>query len=151
VVEPDHVAALGYVAAERQPGEAVAVALPATAYLALGGRDGLYFLAGAADHPRVDRYTRLADDGRRTDYWAGADAIASTAALCAFLRDEPDAWLVVDQQRLSVGWAYAGPFADVLTGATREVYRARRDALVLRPLPPNEWASGAEERCRGSG
>jgi len=146
-VDPDYVAALRYVAAERDPGELVAVALPPTAYLVLGGSAGLRFLAGPEDEPRVARYTLPAADGTARDYWAGAESIVSTAALCDLLAGNRDAWVVVDAQRLGAGWAYAGPFGQVLSGATKVVYRAPGDAQVHRALPKTRWSPRASLRC----
>jgi len=149
VVDADYIAALRYVAAHREPDQQVATALPPAATLLLGGRDGLHFLAGPTDSPRVARYTRTTTDGRRIDFWAGAAAIVSTNQLCEFLIGTPTAWIVVDTPRLRATWAYAGPFADVLTGGTAEVARFRGQVLVLRPRPPSSWSHGAASACGG--
>jgi hypothetical protein len=45
------------------------------------------------------------------DYWLGIDAIASTADLCAALAAHPDAWLVVDDDRVGAPWAFSEPMA----------------------------------------
>lgn len=150
VVDPDHIAALRFVAEQRRGDQIVAVAFPSTAYLALDGRDGVRFLAGPEGHNRVKRYTRSDGRGDRIDYWIGAPAVTSTAELCGLIRDHPDSWLVVDRLRLQMPWAYVGPFADVLTGATREVHTATGGALVLRPLPPPAWSSRANGICETS-
>ncbi len=149
VVDADYIAALRYVAARRAPDEQVATALPPAATLLLGGRAGLHFLAGPTDSPRVARYTRTTSEGRRIDFWAGAGAIVSTDQLCEFLIGTPTAWIVVDTPRLRATWAYAGPFADVITGSTVEVAHLRGQVLVLRPRPPSSWSHDAASACSG--
>lgn len=151
VVDPDYPAALRYVVDRRAAEEPVAVAMPPAAYLAFGGGEGLSFLAGAEDHIRVRRYTRIENDGQRTDYWAGIPAIAANRDLCAFLRDNRIAWIVVDRQRLGAGWAYAGSFADILTGGSRVAFTAPGNAEVRRPLPVPLWTTRATSLCRESG
>lgn len=136
VVHPDHVAATEYVAAHREGGEPVIVALPAVADLVLENRDRLYFLAGPEDRPRAERLTR-ADGDRLIDYWVGIEAIVSAESLAALLRANPSAWVVVDEDRLSADWAYAGAIADTLAELTGPVYEAAGGGVVLR-VPPAE-------------
>ncbi len=147
VVGPGHVAALTEVAAHRRPGEQVIVSLPPVAYLALGGRDDLVFLAGQEESSRTRRYTQLAPDGRYLDYWTGTDSIVTTAGLCAELGSHPDGWVVVDKHRLKKTWAYAGPMATVIRGATTETFRDGSGALVLRTLPSASWTNDATRVC----
>ncbi len=147
VVGPGHVAALTEVAARRQPGDRVIVSLPPVAYLALGGREDLVFLAGHEESARTRRYTRLAPDGRFLDYWTGTDSIVTTAGLCAELTSSPGSWIVVDEHRLKQTWAYAGPMATVIRGATTEKFRDGSGALVLRSRPSASWSDGARRVC----
>ncbi len=147
VVGPGHVAALTEVAAHRRPGERVFVSLPPVAYLALGGRDDLVFLAGQEEGSRTRRYTQLAPDGRHLDYWTGTDSIVTTAGLCAELASHPRGWVVVDEHRLKQTWAYAGPMATVIRGATSETFRDGSGALVLRTLPLASWTDDATRVC----
>jgi hypothetical protein len=111
VVSPDYPAAFAFVAAHRTPGEPVLVSLPPIAYLTLAGDDDLVFLAGRAEEIRTRRYSWRTAGGRVVDYWLGIDAIASTADLCAALAAHPDAWLVVDDDRVGAPWAFSEPMA----------------------------------------
>jgi hypothetical protein len=149
IVDPNYVAALRYVAAGREAGQLVVVALPPPAYLVLEDRAELRFLAGPAGQPRADRYTRTADGVRVQDYWIGVEAITSVPALCDLLTQHPGAWIVVDRLRLRSGWAYAGPMAVVLGGATAEVFQEPGGALVLRPVPVGERSRRSREACAG--
>jgi hypothetical protein len=137
VVMPNYVNALSYVNLRHQPGELVLVSMPSPAYLVLSDVDDLRYLAGPDDRPpgqsRVERYTRLAPNGQRIDYWIGVGAIASTAELCETFINNPDAWLVLEDARhLNHGWAYGGDMAEVITGMTVETYRAPGGAVVRR-------------------
>jgi hypothetical protein len=141
VVHPDHNAALAYVAERRTPDQVVIVALPAIAYLTPGTETGLIFLAGPDDRTRADKLTRRTSDGGTTDYWIGVPAITSVDQLRLVLAAYPDAWIVVDEERLSGDWAYAGPLADLLRRETVRVYEGPGEVLVLRPratsaIPP---------------
>lgn len=140
IVHPDYSAAMTYVAERRLPEEPVVSALPAIAYLGLDTTENLAFLAGPEGRPRAERYTRRAVDGRLVDYWIGVPSIVSPSQLCGVLRHHPDAWLVVDRQRLAAGWAYAGPMADAVLLGTRLAYEAPGGALVLRPAAPGALA-----------
>ena len=140
VVHPDYHAALSYVATHRDPGEPVIASLPAIAYLMLDGADDLQFLAGPEDRPRAQRYTRPAAEGGLTDYWVGVPSIVSPAQLCDVLQDHPRAWVVVDNDRLTASWAYAGPMADTARALTYQAVTAPGGAVVLRPgviAPPS--------------
>ncbi len=136
VVHPDHVAATEYVAAHQEGGELVIVALPAVGDLVLDNRDRLYFLAGPEDRPRAQRLTRV-DGDHLVDYWVGIEAIVSAESLATLLRANPGAWVVVDEERLSAEWAYAGAISDTLVELTDPVYEAAGGAVVLR-VPPAE-------------
>jgi len=136
VIHPDYNAAMKYVAEHHEPGQPVIVALPAVAYLALDreDRNDMYFLAGPEDRPRAQRYTRRTQGGDLIDYWAGVDSIVTSTRLQQLLEDYPDAWIVVDRQRLYADWApYAGAMTDVLDAMTELEYEAPGGALVLRP------------------
>lgn len=135
IVHPDHVAALAYVAERREPGEPLLVALPAVAYLTPGAEDGVVFLAGSDDRPRSKHLTRRSASGELTDYWVGVPAITSADDLRGFMAAHPDAWIVVDEERLNDPWAYAGPIAEVLRQGTWQLYEGPGQVLVLRPLP----------------
>ena len=138
VVHPDYGTAMAYVAERRAPDQPILVALPTAGALTPGAGEGLVFLAGPADRPRAERLTRLSADGGLTDYWIGVPAITSIGDLNRFLAVNPDAWIVVDEERLNADWAYAGPIADALRGETRLVYEGPGRVLVLRP-----WAADA--------
>lgn len=137
VVHPDYHAATAYVAARHEPGQPVIVALPAVAYLALdeAGRSDLQFLAGEEDRPRAQRYTRWGADGRLIDYWVGVDSIVTANELRRLLAEYPNAWIVIDDDRLEADWAYGGEVGEVLTEMTGAVFEAPGGALVLRTAP----------------
>ena len=132
---PDYVVALEYVAARRAPDEAVLTALPPPAYLALGGSEGVVFVASPLDRSRAQRYTRVLDSGRYVDFWLGGDAIVGTAGLCSSIAANPNLWLVVDLARLGGQSAFAGEMASVMVGLTEEVYRGPGNVVVRRPIP----------------
>lgn len=134
VVHPDYNAAMAYVADHHEPGQPVIVALPAVGYLTLdaSSRPDLQFLAGDEDRPRAQRYTRRADDGRLVDYWVGVDSIVTADQLRRVLAEHPNAWIVVDEERLAADWAYAGEVGQLVTDTTEPVYEAPGGALVLR-------------------
>jgi len=134
-VDVDFVSAMRYVADHREAGEPVVVALPPAAYLALGSRRDLYFLAGTEGQARVERYTRVTDLGRTVDYWTGSTTITDPGDLCGLLRRRPGAWLVVDTGRLNATWAYRGKMARTIRAMTEEVSRAPGGVLILRALP----------------
>jgi hypothetical protein len=135
VVHPDHNAAMEYVVEHHQPGEPIISALPAISYLALDGsdRDDLYFLAGEQNQSRARRYTRYTGDGALIDYWVGAPAMVNPESIRQFLRDNPDAWIVVDRDRMSEDWAYAGVVEEILLDETVPVATTNGGGLVLRP------------------
>lgn len=141
VIDTDYVTAMQYVAAHRKPGEPVIVALPPAAYLALGDRRGLYFLAGTAGQLRVDRYTYVTVIGRTLDYWTGSSSITDPRQLCRLVHDRPGAWIVVDDIRLSATWAYGGDMAKMISGLTEEVSDAPGRVVILRPLPEDDLPS----------
>ncbi len=150
-VDADPRPALAYVAAHHREGDPILVAMPPAAYLILGSRVDLQFLAGPETSNRALRYVRRTPDGRSIDYWAGMEAIASTAALCDQLADQPESWLVVDRVRLRSSWAYRGPMADVISGATDEVLARPDGQLVLRAKPPVKWTGLAHRQCTAAG
>jgi hypothetical protein len=135
VVHPDHHAALEYVSTRHEPGEPVIVALPAIGYLALApeDRDDLYFLAGEQDQSRARRYTRYTGDEKLIDYWVGVPAIVSPTQLITFLNQHPDAWIVLDRDRLSEDWAYGGVIEHALRESTIPVATTPGGGLILRP------------------
>lgn len=143
VVHPDYNVAMSYVADHHKSGEPVVVALPAVADLVMNetDRDDMRFLAGAQDRPRAQRYTRIVDDNL-VDYWVGVDSIVEAQQLQMLLLNNPDAWIVVDQGRLSAEWAYAGEIRQVLRDLTYPVMRTPGGGLVLRALSADE-ASGS--------
>jgi hypothetical protein len=135
VVHPDHNAAMEYVVAHHQPGEPIISALPAISYLAVdpSDRDDIYFLAGEQNQSRARRYTRYTGDGQLIDYWVGAPALVNPEGIRQFLRDNPDAWIVVDRDRLGEDWAYAGVVEKILLDETVPVATTNGGGLVLRP------------------
>ncbi|HEV2073446.1 MAG TPA: hypothetical protein VGR29_07360 [Thermomicrobiales bacterium] len=140
VVHPDHHAAMEYITEHHVAGEPIISSLPAIAYLAIDeeDRDDLYFLAGEQDQSRARRYTRYTGEGVLIDYWVGADALVSSTRLQVFLRQHPDAWVVVDRERLQAEWAYAGVVEDILRESTVPVAITAGGGLVLRPAQLSE-------------
>jgi hypothetical protein len=102
----------------KEPDDLVIAALPAPAYLEFGGDENLMFMAGAEGTNRINRYTRLDADGRTIDYWAGVDSIVSTPQLCGVLTANPDAWIIVDEARLTEIWAFSGPMRETVLRMT---------------------------------
>lgn len=137
IVHPDYNVAMSYVADHHESGQPVVVALPPVADLALedSDRDDLYFLAGAQDKPRAQRYTRQHDE-KLIDYWVGVRSIVAVEELQMLLIENPDAWIVVDRGRLAGDWAFGGEFRQVLNSMTYPVLRTSGGGLVLRALPP---------------
>lgn len=117
IVDSDHIGGVEFVAANREPDDLVIAALPAPAFLEFGG-DNLMFMAGAEGTNRINRYTRLDADGRTIDYWAGVDSIVSTPQLCSVLTANPDAWIIVDEDRLTEIWAFSGPMRETVLRMT---------------------------------
>lgn len=135
VVHPDHNAAMAYVVEHHEPGQPIVSALPAISYLAVSeeDRDDLYFLAGEQNQSRARRYTRYTEDSRLIDYWVGAPAMVNPENIRAFLRDNPNAWIVVDDQRLTEDWAYGGVVEHILLAETVPVATTSGGGLILRP------------------
>jgi hypothetical protein len=131
----DYLPVAEFVAARKQQGEKVLVALPPPAYLALGTTEDLIFLSSPLTRKRAQRYTRLTEDGRYVDYWAGVDSIVDTAGLCRTLQTEADLWLIIDQSRLRADWAFAGSMATVIEGMTYVRYSTESGAEVRRLAP----------------
>ena len=131
----DYLPVAEFVAARKQQGEKVLVALPPPAYLALGTTEDLIFLSSPLTRKRAQRYTRLTEDGRYVDYWAGVDSIVDTAGLCRTLQKEADLWLIIDQSRLRADWAFAGSMATVIEGMTYVRYSTESGAEVRRLAP----------------
>jgi hypothetical protein len=50
-----------------------------------------------------------------------------------FLRQNPDAWIVVDHDRMTEDWAYAGVVEDILLNETVPVATTSGGGLILRP------------------
>ncbi|MGI8643602.1 MAG: hypothetical protein ACR2LS_05745 [Thermomicrobiales bacterium] len=141
VIAPDYVTAMQHVAAGRQPGDPVIVALPAAAYLAIDDQTEIVFLAGTEGQARVTRYTFLTGTGSTVDYWTGSTAITSPGQLCQLVQDQPGAWIVVDENRLAAGWAYRGEMARTIDRLTRQAGEAPGGVVILRPLPGDELPS----------
>jgi len=118
IIDSDHIGGVEYVAAMRGPDDLVIAALTAPAYLEFGGSDNLMFMAGAEGTTRILRYTRLNEEGHNIDYWAGVDSIISTPQLCAVLTANPDAWIIVDENRLTEIWAFSGPMRETVLRMT---------------------------------
>lgn len=130
MVDTDHIEAMEYIMAHRQPGELVIAALPAAPYLEMGSTDDLMFLAGAEGTKRVERYTRIDKDGRVVDYWVGADSIVSASQLCQVLIANPDAWIIVDTDRLTEIWAFGGPMREYILRMTDLVAELTGEVLI---------------------
>src|SRR5690606_38001212 len=111
-------------------------ALPAISYLALDeeDRDDLYFLAGQQDQDYSRRYTRYVEGQGLTDYWTGSTVLINPQSLSDMLIDYPDAWVIVDRERLSEEWAYQGDIANTLMEETTPVFMAEGGVVVLKPL-----------------
>lgn len=143
----DYVPIVEFVAERKEPGEKVLVALPPPAYMALDSAQDLIFLSSPLDRKRAQRYTRLTEDGRYVDYWAGVDSVVNTAGLCDTLLTEPGLWLVVDEARLDADWAFRGSMATVIRGMTYIRYDVEGGAQVRRLSPPASRSARAEELC----
>ena len=50
-----------------------------------------------------------------------------------FLRDNPDAWIVVDEDRLTEDWAYQGVVQEILLSETVPVATTSGGGLIMRP------------------
>ena len=146
VVHPNHNAAMAYTTERHQPGQPVIVALPPVAWLSLDSRnhDDLSFLAGSQDQSRAERYTRWDEDGELVDYWVGVNAIVSSDDLRVMLLEHPEAWVVVDDERMGAYWAYEGPIEQVLRDMTVPVYEEPGGAMVLRPAA-SATTAGADD------
>ncbi len=118
IIDSDHIGGVEYVAAMKGPDDLVIAALPAPAYLEFGGDDNLMFMAGAEGTNRINRYTRMDADGRTIDYWVGVDSIVSTPQLCNVLTANPEAWIIVDENRLTEIWAFSGPMRETVLRMT---------------------------------
>ncbi|HYJ12492.1 MAG TPA: glycosyltransferase family 39 protein [Thermomicrobiales bacterium] len=140
VVQPDYISAMEYVEAHHLPGQPIVVAWPPVSYLAMGdsGQEDLYFLTGSPS--RAERYTLSTNDESHIDYWIGVDSIDTIDGLRLFLEENPDAWVVVDQDRLESTFSYAGEIDRLLEEMTFTVFQAPGAALVLRPESPDEIA-----------
>jgi hypothetical protein len=147
VVHPDYNVAMDFVARHHSAGQPVIVALPPVAWQALPAddHDDLAFLAGPQDHKRARGYTRADEDGFLIDYWVGIPAIDSGEYLASYLRQHPDAWVVVDEERLRADWAYGGEMERILMDATVTVFEAPGGALVMRPAGPYANDGASEE------
>ena len=143
----DFLPVVEFVAERKGDDEKVLAALPPPAYLALGSTEDLIFLSSPLDRKRAQRYTRLTEDGRYVDYWAGVDSVVDTAGLCQTLLTEPDLWLIVDDSRLTADWAFAGSMAIVIEGMTYIRYSAEGGAMVRRLSPPPSRDPFAEDIC----
>jgi hypothetical protein len=150
VLDPDYVDASEYVAARKLPGEKVIVGLSPAPYLTFDGAEDLIFLPGPWYSLRAVRYTRVTDEAKRIDYWAGAPAYVTTAELCNTLLNEPDTWLIIDDLRLRAAWAYGGEMAAVIRGLTYEAYRGQGDSLVMRVRPAPSRDARAERICQAA-
>ena len=143
----DYVPVVQYVAARRNPGQQVLVALPPPAYLAFGSTDNLIFLSSPLVRKRAIRYTRLADDGSYVDYWTGVKSIVNTAGLCRLIDSDPDLLILVDQPRLVADWAYQGSMATVIEGLTYVRYSVAGGAMVRGVSPSPSRSPRAEQIC----
>ena len=120
------------------------------AYLALGGREDLLYLVRLGDGPLVQRYTVRTLVGTEVDRWVGSPVVASVAALCRFLEQQPEAWIVADEGRFDAEWGYRGAAATVLRGATLRVLDADGGAFVARPALPADWSTTARDACQST-
>jgi hypothetical protein len=142
----DYLPPTRHVATMVKPDEALAFGITPVALIELGDRPNTWFLAGPAGSPRATRYTRPTPEGP-VDYWAGWPSITSVGALCAFVEDNPRAWMVVDVHRMQDTTGWAGAFTLVLEGSTRVVWSTRDGARVLRPRPRADWTKDARRLC----
>lgn len=148
VIGPDYPAAFAFVRAHHTSNAPIVVSLPAVAALELGPDAPLIFLAGSEEGVRAQRYTWQTPDGRTVDFWLGRDAIVSTQEFCALLAAHPDAWLVVDEQRIGAGWAYGGSMRRLILGLTYGTYRAPGGAVVRRVAPPEQQIPEVRKMCQ---
>ncbi|GIW04697.1 MAG: hypothetical protein KatS3mg059_1317 [Thermomicrobiales bacterium] len=148
VIGPDYVAAFAFVRAHRLPSEPVIVSLPAVARLELDDGATIVFLAGSEESVRTQRYTWRTSDGRMVDFWLGGEAIVSTREFCAALSKHPDAWLVVDEQRIGATWAYGGSMRRLILGLTYRTFRAPGGAVVRRVAPSDQQIPAVQQTCQ---
>ncbi|MGI8476174.1 MAG: hypothetical protein ACR2OO_07390 [Thermomicrobiales bacterium] len=144
--DADYPAAARFVALHRKTGEPVLSAMTPALHLALDGDGDLRFLPGPAGRERAKRYTRRVGGGY-VDYWLGVPAIVTTAGLCTFIEENPDAWIVVDRLRLGAPWGMKGQMETVIRGMTVEVYRAGGATSVLRIPAKRFWTEQAVAVC----
>ena len=139
--------ALKWLEGQHVPGEPVLSSMTSvTAFSSIPQSDFL-FLAGPQGADRTVRYSRLLPDGRVIDYWSGVPAITSTHELCTLLQTNSKAWLVVDDERLSGGWAYRGAMQDVILGGTVVMHEEPETPSVYRVRPAAEWTPKATDAC----
>ena len=143
----DYLPVVEYVAARRESGQTVLVALPPPAFLAFESTDDLIFLSSPITRKRAQRYTRLTEDGTYADYWTGVDSIVDTAGLCRLLTSDTNLLLIIDDARLDADWAYSGSMATVIRGMTYIRYQAEGGAMVRGVSPLPSRTTRAEELC----
>jgi hypothetical protein len=139
--------ALKWLEGQHVAGEPVLSSMTSVTYFSSIPQSDFLFLAGPQGADRTVRYSRVLPDGRTIDYWSGVPAITSTHELCALLQTNPKAWLVVDDERLSGGWAYRGAMQDVILGGTVVMHEEPETPSVYRVRPAGEWTPKATEAC----
>lgn len=139
--------ALKWLEGQHVAGEPVLSSMTSVTWFSSIPQSDFLFLAGPQGADRTIRYTRSLSDGRKIDYWSGVPAITSTHELCNLLQTNSKAWLVVDDERLSGGWAYRGAMQDVIVGGTVVMYEEPETPSVYKVRPAAEWTPKATEAC----
>ena len=128
-VGEDYESAFTYVAAHRQPGEAILSGTPAAAYHYLGRND--YYAVQAS----MDRYAYrilYRPDGPGVERWLGSPWLNTAAAVNAAFSQQP-VWLVLERWGLLVEY-YDSLFRQNLLAQT-EFIREDNGIIVLKSLP----------------
>ncbi|CAN5636796.1 hypothetical protein BH23CHL5_BH23CHL5_14580 [soil metagenome] len=108
----------------------------------------LKFLAGPESSSRTSRYVVTDSRGAHVDYWLGLSSIRSTQELCIELqRIDGNGGIIADGHRLRAGWAFEGPFAEVIRGSSEIVFRGDNGVVVMSILPFENWSDAARTAC----
>jgi len=110
-----------------------------------------YFLAGSADGERVQRYTKVTDDGDVVDYWLGLPVVSGVQQLCTMAyQNQRNMWIVIDDQRLNNEKTFDIPMIRVLKGATKELHHGTNKTYVLKVRLYEYWGPKSMSECAAS-
>lgn len=147
VLDPDYVAASNYVHDRRESGEPVFSAMTPAPYLVFGNDDGLNFISGSPYSSRTKRYVRVNGQGESLDYWIGVPSVYLMNDLCHMIIDNPDAWIIIDINRLLSPNFMGGEWARMIIGMTYQPYWDESGMMVLRPVPAPGRAADSVKIC----